>query len=742
MIDGLLHPALAFGALLAAVPILIHLLNRRRHRPVAWGAMRFALAAYRRTRRRAQFENLLLLLLRALGIALLAFALSRPFVGGDGPLAALTESRRDVILVLDRSASTGYREHVESVFERIVERGREIALELDGARGDRLRLVLADERADLVAWRTPQEALSVLATLDAPSDRGLDLAGALAEVRRSLTEEGAAADRGVELRLLTDMQRRSFLPEDVGAEENAGAPAWRRELDALADQGLSLVVEDLGPAELEPPNLGVLALGPTEPVLGPGLPLEIEVIVANHGTAAALTRVALAVEGQRLAARPLEVPARGTARALFPVLFDRSGGHLLEASLEGDRLPFDDRRARVLDVPPPIRLLAVNGAPNRTALDLDAVGLVLAALAPPDDGSARLSGFAPFQPREIDPAALAGEDLDLGEYDVILLANVESLSRRAVERLEDRVAGGAGLILSLGDRIVPAAWNTRFFQADGTGLLPAELVNRVAIGSRRDGYFRVRRFEEDHPALLFFAETRWRPLLTEVPIYEFVAARPLGDARVLAELDDDARSPLLVERNFGRGRVLLFTSTLDPSWARLARSARTLVPLSHELVRHAAQHRPRPRTLELGAPLVPSFAAFPRGAALVRPDGTRRALSGEPRQVDGRWELDPISDAERAGIWRVELEGGAADVFALVADPREGRLERLGPADLRALHPALVPFEPQRGESAGLEAGPARGGELWRLLAGLCLAALILESLWGAFLGRRRGGAA
>jgi hypothetical protein len=123
----------------------------------------------------------------------------------------------------------------------------------------------------------------------------------------------------------------------------------------------------------------------------------------------------------------------------------------------------------------------------------------------------------------------------------------------------------------------------------------------------------------------------------------------------------------------------------------------------------------------------------------VRPDDTRRALTGEPRQVDGLWELDAITDAERAGVWRVELEGGAADVFALVADAREGRLERLGPADLRALHPALLPYEPQRGEGQIADEGPARGGELWRLLAALCLAALLLESLWGAFLGRRRG---
>ena len=145
MFEGFVHPALAFGAGLAAVPLVIHLLNRQRHRPLRWAAMRFVLAAYRRTRRRVQLENLLLLLLRMAAVALLAFAVARPFASGESPLASLTEERRDVVLVLDASASTGYREDVETVFERIVARARAIAGELDAARGDRLRLVLAGQ---------------------------------------------------------------------------------------------------------------------------------------------------------------------------------------------------------------------------------------------------------------------------------------------------------------------------------------------------------------------------------------------------------------------------------------------------------------------------------------------------------------------------------------------------------------------------------------------------------------------
>src|SRR5690349_10601283 len=92
-ISGFVNPALVAGLAAAALPLLIHLLNRQRHKPVRWAAMRFVLAAYRKTRRRVELENLLLLLLRMGAVALLALALARPFTGRDSPLASLTDRK-------------------------------------------------------------------------------------------------------------------------------------------------------------------------------------------------------------------------------------------------------------------------------------------------------------------------------------------------------------------------------------------------------------------------------------------------------------------------------------------------------------------------------------------------------------------------------------------------------------------------------------------------------------------------
>ncbi|MBK7874786.1 MAG: hypothetical protein IPJ77_03385 [Planctomycetes bacterium] len=320
------------------------------------------------------------------------------------------------------------------------------------------------------------------------------------------------------------------------------------------------------------------------------------------------------------------------------------------------------------------------------------------------------------------------------------LADVENLPAAVIEPLERRVEHGLGLVISLGPTVNAAAWNARVFARDGSRLLPAELGAEVAVASRRDDYYRVKEFQADHPVLAFFADERWRPLLTEVPVYQFLETSPLAAARVLARFDDDRGSPALVERAYVRGKVVLLATTISPQWTRLPESPRTLVPFAHELLRYVAAHDDAPRNVEPGAALAAEVASFPRGLELVRPDGSRRALDGEAVQKDGRWTLPVVDGKEttRIGVYRIAMEGAPAVNFAVQLDPREGDLQRYAPRELESLHRALSVIEAgaeSRGDDAGVR--PERG-ELWRKVALLCLIVLVLETLWAAWLGARR----
>src|SRR5580704_10375458 len=66
--------AVAGGAV--SIPIIIHLLNRKRFRVVTWAAMRFLLAAQRKNSRRMRLEQLVLLLVRCCMVLLLVLAMA------------------------------------------------------------------------------------------------------------------------------------------------------------------------------------------------------------------------------------------------------------------------------------------------------------------------------------------------------------------------------------------------------------------------------------------------------------------------------------------------------------------------------------------------------------------------------------------------------------------------------------------------------------------------------------------
>ncbi|SHJ93951.1 N-terminal double-transmembrane domain-containing protein [Rubritalea squalenifaciens DSM 18772] len=144
--------AFFFWLLAVAIPVIIHLLNRRRHRTVKWAAMSFLLKATRESRGKKKLKHILILTCRALAIAALVFALARPLVSG---LLGWGGGKLDtVILVLDRSASMeqAYDQSGISKRESIIERVQQSMSELGNP-----KLILIDS-----ASGQPQ-------TIDSPS---------------------------------------------------------------------------------------------------------------------------------------------------------------------------------------------------------------------------------------------------------------------------------------------------------------------------------------------------------------------------------------------------------------------------------------------------------------------------------------------------------------------------------------------------------------------------------------------
>lgn len=220
-----LQDSLLYGLFALAIPVIIHLLNRRRFRTVQWGAMQFLLKATRESRGKKRLKHIIILTCRALAIAALVFAIARPLLGGF--LGWGSGKVDTVILILDRSPSMERREGDGQPVKResILARVATAMKELDGA-----RLVLIDSATNRAQDIASPEVLPELSTTSA-TDAAADIPALLATALEYLQE---AKPSRSEIWIASDLQRPDWSPED---------PRWgafRAGLNALQPQEIQL----------------------------------------------------------------------------------------------------------------------------------------------------------------------------------------------------------------------------------------------------------------------------------------------------------------------------------------------------------------------------------------------------------------------------------------------------------------------------------------------------------------------
>lgn len=173
----------ALGAAFIALPIILHFLRRKR-KPVAWGAMRFLIEAYKRKRRKMTLEQLILLLTRCALVLLLALLIGRPFFGSE-----LAQSGpRELYILLDDSIASRAIEGEQTAFDRHKERAFELLDTLSPEAGDRAGLVLLSRPARAIVTPASSDLSGLRRAIDRaqPTDAAADIEGALTLIAQSI----------------------------------------------------------------------------------------------------------------------------------------------------------------------------------------------------------------------------------------------------------------------------------------------------------------------------------------------------------------------------------------------------------------------------------------------------------------------------------------------------------------------------------------------------------------------------
>jgi hypothetical protein len=665
-----LAPLLLFGTALAAAPVIIHLLNRRRFKRIPWAAMDFLAAVTAQTARRLKVDQLLLLVLRTLIILLVALGVARPFLSGTAATGAA-----EAIILVDTSASMGSREAAGSLFDFARARVREILSGL--GQGSRALVITFDSEARLPAGLEPSaDPKTITDAVDntKPGFAGTSYSAALDAAERASKSFASGAPA---VFIVSDFRLGGKLPAAASAPRLPG-PVY---LVPVADaDGEDVGVVSINAAgELFTASAGQLA-----------------VTVANNTTRKAALPLSVSVDGAALGAVGVDLDQFARVTATVPAkALEAPGAHLVEASLPADAYDGDDRAWAVITRSPLQVSVSARG---------DSLRFLTAALsAAPADA---------FVTANASPETIASSMTSPGGG---ILASELPTSDPA-DAVWRHVRDGAFLVVFLDPQNPPAA--SEFLAASGDG----DLAQLIASTAPLEGEFHPSPAGA-HPVTEFLKAS------PEVSLASVTLSRILdiGAAKTQAvetpvTVDTPAGPRAFGPRAFlafariGKGRVAIFNCPADRSAGNFVASP-FFVPLLFETLHYVSGGG------EMGTGLVcgePAAIALPEGKAPGDVDGPDGKVAAKTVTSDGG--ASAVFMPMVPGFYRAAGVAVAVNVPAAEADLR---LAPRGDVE-RAFGGSVL-------ESGDLASKVSRSSHGFEVSSALFIAAAILLGLEMAF---------
>lgn len=744
----------AGGAALVSVPIIIHLLNQRKFKIVDWAAMDFLLEADKKNRRRVKLENWLLLFLRCLAVFVLGLLLARPY-DSSGLAARLFDAQKfeRIVLVddsLSMQAQVGNRTAMEVTRERLTDLVRMFSTE----QSENLLTVLLTSKPEqrklngaAISAQNVDEVVSDLTRLEA-SEKTANLSAALQELDTYLASQPPNVNRVVYI--VSDLRRRDWQPPAQGEKEGVDTPTELVRKISKSAQGCFLI--DVG--ENEDRNLVISEVRP-EKTLVAGVDSRFDVVIANQGSQdISDVRVKFTAGESVPLTQDIEKLAAGASETVrFSVRFAADEEENAEAvfsrkvkvDVTAERAGLDDRlsadstmyfAARVV---PGIPTLIVDGDPS-AAFGKSESFYLKRALTPPGK---IISGVAAEVVTESEL-----ETADLAKYQVIFLCNLYRLSDKALEDLRKWVDRGGGLVIFPGDQVDEEFFNARLYgsgETEGKELSPIKL-DTITDDKAEQTWANFKVEDVKHPVLGEFAGQQ-NPILSGVKIFRWWKATikngpGITPASVLMRFSDADDSPAMVERAYGKGKVLVCTLPADADWTNWT-SDPSYILIVQELVRHLSQGDAGEGVLRVGEPLrqVIDLTEASLDAELLMPGPKKVNLQASqlPGAEVNKWVLEQPA-LEKQGFYELKLSGrdGKKELvlFSANVDPSEGDLHR---ANLDEMKKELKDAQVQIVSGANTSLGSLGAQvEIWKYLLWLLVIVLLGEQVLGWFFGLSR----
>ncbi len=652
----------------AALPVIIHLIRRTKVQVVQFAAMRFLQATPQKMIRRQKLKQIVLLALRTLALLLLGLAFARPFLPDSAPVAILSKQQKSIAIVVDASASMMARtksEKQKEAAEEIISRegsGNRFSIVTTGATP---QIVLDDGDA--------AQARAALATIR-PSLSAGDVREAVLAADNLLRLQATRRAAQSQLYVVSDLQLTNApegvitLSSDAESFASEKIPSWQNV--AVMDG----TIEDV-------PACRVKNFASVEQLL--------DVTLHLGSNAYTRQRVVLQIGEEKVVQFP---EARDKMQRASAGYFEVHAG--IDDFAEDNR--FYCCQSKTLG--DARRILSIT---NNSAV----IFFVRQAFS--------ISG-TPFRLYEISPNQISGHPLN--DYECVLLASAAGLNRNGAEALKKYVESGGGLLIAPSSSA--SGQDASTLNLVLPELMPAKLLPPVFTTVDRNRSRRLTDVDYSHLIFKLFSEpANGDPASARFFQYYAVDAAPHPAAITLASFDD--RHAALIETAFGKGKVILWTASLDAQWSDLPLKP-IFLPLIHQIAAYLARPQIKRESLVIGQPIFWSGFDSSQEVKVIFPDGAERELP--PRTAS-------FNETEQAGIYRFSQRGGEAS-FAVNLDRRESDPQALSPADFLARLSRSSEDAQVAGVFGGADVSEVereRTQKFWRLALFVLLLLLIAE---------------
>jgi hypothetical protein len=531
-----LNPLFWLGIGAVAAPILVHLVRRTRARKIEFPALTFVRQVPQRTIRRRTFRNLLLLVLRCLAILLIVLAFTRPFftrrsAAKDNGVAGAT------VILIDSSLSM----RREQMFANAVQRAGSI---IDEARnGENLALLTFGDRYEVISRFTVDKARlrSTLKSLSAGWE-GTDYEQALRGGESLLGELKTAGRKQVVL--ISDFQASGW---------NQAHASFKLSSD------IQLQTLDVG-GNNPPVNVAVTRVDAHGAVFGQKYLENLSAQISNFSdTPRDRLAVDFQINDQTVEKREISLNARETKVVEFTGFNLTEGANRCVMEIGTTDFAPDNKFYFTIRREAPAKALIIESAARGRSDSFYLQSALNLSDALPFNFTVKTAGA-------VDPAGVADNAL-------VILNDSGSLSPALSDSVKKFVEAGGQLIISTGPHTDANSFNEGMRE-----IAPASF--RDPVQTRPNESLAITDIKFDHPIFEIFRDSG---RLAAARVFGYLRADAKPNTSVLARYEDG--SPALVEGNAGKGRVLLFTSSLGPSWNDLPLTPLYL-PFVQQMIRY------------------------------------------------------------------------------------------------------------------------------------------------------------